>query len=107
MRGVRKKIEPWCAAQQLSSPLQRIEHFTTVANRPQHCTIRAIGSEAQAQAKKFISSASEEELIEVKNKIEAAEAKAKEEAEKAKAEAEKAKAEAEALPASNPEETAE
>jgi hypothetical protein len=62
--------------------------------------VQLMSSEAQAQAKKFISSASEEELIEVKNKIEAAEAKAK--AEKAKAEAE-----AEALPASNPEETAE
>jgi cell fate regulator YaaT (PSP1 superfamily) len=46
--------------------------------------VQLISTEAQARAKRFISEATEEELNEVKKKVEEAEAKAKAESEKAK-----------------------
>jgi|TARA_R110002051_G_C8419437_1_gene451540 hypothetical protein len=53
--------------------------------------VQLISQEAQARAKRFISDATEEELIEVKKRIEEAEAKAEAEKAKAEAEAEKVK----------------
>ena len=50
--------------------------------------VQLISGEAQARARKFISEATEEELTEVKKRIEEAEAKAEEAKAKAEAEAE-------------------